>query len=57
MGPQRPVLHPGWRAHAYKRDLPDAEVVELDTGHFALEDRLPEISPRIADFMRRIAST
>lgn len=42
-------------ARAYLRDLPDAELLLLDTGHFALEDRLPEIAPRIAGFLDRIA--
>jgi len=36
-------------AEAYKRDLPDAEVHLLETGHFALEDDLE----LIADTMRR----
>nr|WP_260478308.1 alpha/beta fold hydrolase [Nonomuraea sp. WAC 01424] len=40
-------------AHAYLRDLPDAELHVLDTGHFALEDKLPEIAPLIADFLDR----
>jgi pimeloyl-ACP methyl ester carboxylesterase len=40
-------------AHAYLRDLPDAELHLFDTGHFALEDRLPEIAPLIADFLDR----
>ncbi|MFI6480052.1 alpha/beta fold hydrolase [Nonomuraea sp. NPDC050663] len=38
-------------AHAYLRDLPSAELHLLDTGHFALEDRLPEIAPLIAKFV------
>ena len=41
-------------AHAYLRDLPDAELHVLDTGHFALEDRLPEIAPLIAAFLDRV---
>ncbi|MFE9570710.1 alpha/beta fold hydrolase [Streptomyces sp. NPDC006692] len=40
-------------ARAYLRDLPDAELHLFDTGHFALEDRLPEIAPLIADFLNR----
>lgn len=44
-------LAPG--AHAYLRDLPDAEVHLLDTGHFALETHLPQIAPLIADFLDR----
>ncbi len=41
-------------AHAYLRDLPDAELHVLDTGHFALEERLPEIAPLIAAFLDRV---
>ncbi|WP_245601725.1 alpha/beta fold hydrolase [Hamadaea tsunoensis] len=44
-------------AHAYRRDLPDAEIHVFDTGHFALEDRLPEIAPLIADFVDRTWTT
>ncbi len=40
-------------ARAYLRDLPDAELHLFDTGHFALEERLPEIAPLIADFLTR----
>ncbi|GAA2170991.1 alpha/beta fold hydrolase [Actinomadura napierensis] len=38
-------------AHAYLRDVPDAELHVFDTGHFALEDHLPEIAPLIAAFL------
>ncbi|WTW96193.1 alpha/beta hydrolase [Streptomycetaceae bacterium NBC_01309] len=38
-------------ARAYLRDLPDAELHVLDTGHFALEDKLPEIAPLVAAFL------
>ncbi|MFI0410417.1 alpha/beta fold hydrolase [Actinomadura sp. 3N508] len=40
-------------ARAYLRELPDAELHLLDTGHFALEERLPQIAPLIADFVDR----
>lgn len=40
-------------AHAYLGDLPDAELHILNTGHFALEENLPEIAPLIADFLDR----
>jgi pimeloyl-ACP methyl ester carboxylesterase len=40
-------------ARAYLRDLPDAELHLLDTGHFALEEKLPEITQLIADFLDR----
>jgi pimeloyl-ACP methyl ester carboxylesterase len=46
-------LPPG--AHAFKRDLPDAEVSFVDAGHFALETRAGEIAKRIADFLPRKA--
>ncbi len=41
-------------AHAYLRDVPSADIHLLDTGHFALEDKLPVISPLIADFLDRL---
>ncbi|MGW0071186.1 alpha/beta fold hydrolase, partial [Streptosporangium sandarakinum] len=41
-------------AHAYLRDLPDAELHLFDTGHFALETHLPEIAPLIAGFLDRV---
>ncbi|MFF5184834.1 alpha/beta fold hydrolase [Streptomyces sp. NPDC000345] len=41
-------------AHAYLRDLPDAELHLFDTGHFALETHLAEIAPLIADFLDRV---
>jgi len=40
-------------AAPYKRDIPDAEVHMLDTGHFALETHGPEIAGLIRDFMDR----
>ena len=40
-------------AQAYRRDLPDAEVHLFDTGHFALEEKLPDIAPLISDFLDR----
>ncbi|MFD1933160.1 alpha/beta fold hydrolase [Nonomuraea mangrovi] len=38
-------------ARAYLRDLPDAELHVFATGHFALEENLPEIAPLIASFL------
>jgi pimeloyl-ACP methyl ester carboxylesterase len=35
---------------AYLRDLPEAELVRLDSGHFAVEDSLPQISEGITRF-------
>ncbi len=40
-------------AHPYLRDLPDAEMHILDTGHFALEDKFVEIEPLIHSFLDR----
>ncbi len=42
-------------AHAYKQDLPDAEVHVLDAGHFALETHAREIALAIDGFMARAA--
>jgi NADPH-dependent 2,4-dienoyl-CoA reductase/sulfur reductase-like enzyme len=38
---------------AFKDDVPDAEVHVLETGHFALEDRLGEIAPLFGSFVER----
>jgi pimeloyl-ACP methyl ester carboxylesterase len=46
-------IEPG--AYAYQRDVPKAEVHVFDTGHFALEEKLPEIAPLIAGFLARQA--
>ena len=35
---------------AYLKDLPDAELIRLDTGHFAVEDKLDEIAEAILRF-------
>lgn len=40
-------------AHPYLRDLPDAEMHILDTGHFALEDKLDVMAPLIRKFLDR----
>jgi len=40
-------------ATAFKRDLPDAEVRFLDTGHFALETHAEDIATAMRDFLRR----
>lgn len=42
-------LPPG--AEAFKRDLPEAEVRFLDTGHFALETHADEIAEAITQFL------
>jgi pimeloyl-ACP methyl ester carboxylesterase len=40
-------------ARAYLRDIPEAELHLLDTGHFALETHSTEIAALILDFMKR----
>ncbi len=40
-------------ARSYLRDVPDAELHFLDTGHFALEDKADEIIPLLRDFIAR----
>lgn len=42
-------LPPG--AEAFKRDIPDAQILFFDTGHFALETHAPEIATAIRDFL------
>lgn len=43
-------------AHAYEKDLPDAEIHILDTGHFALEELHGEIATMMRDFAARTPS-
>jgi pimeloyl-ACP methyl ester carboxylesterase len=40
-------------AEAYRRDIPQAEVHLLDTGHFALETHAPEIGALMRRFLKR----
>jgi pimeloyl-ACP methyl ester carboxylesterase len=47
------VIFPVEGAHPYLRDLPNAELHLLDTGHFALEDKGEEIARLIRDFLAR----
>ncbi|MEY3122734.1 MAG: hypothetical protein RI993_1559 [Pseudomonadota bacterium] len=41
-------------AKAFQRDVHDAEIHLLDTGHFALETHCQEIGQLINDFMGRV---
>ena len=41
-------------AEAFARDMPDAEVRFLDTGHFALETHAAEIAAAIREFLSRV---
>jgi len=47
------VIFPAEGARPYLRDLPDAELHLLDTGHFALEDKGPEIAALMLVFLER----
>ena len=42
-------------AHAYKRDLPNARILLLDAGHFALETHAAEIASITRGFMEELA--
>jgi pimeloyl-ACP methyl ester carboxylesterase len=46
-------IFPASGATPYRRDLPKAELHLLDTGHFALEDKLDVMAPMIRDFLDR----
>jgi pimeloyl-ACP methyl ester carboxylesterase len=47
------VIFPSEGAVPYQRDLPNAEIHLLDTGHFALETHVEEIASRIEEFLGR----
>jgi pimeloyl-ACP methyl ester carboxylesterase len=47
------VIFPADGARPYLRDLPDAELHLLDTGHFALEDKGDEIARLMREFLAR----
>jgi pimeloyl-ACP methyl ester carboxylesterase len=38
-------------AEAFKRDIPNADVRFLDTGHFALETHVEQIATAIGEFL------
>jgi pimeloyl-ACP methyl ester carboxylesterase len=50
------VIFPGEGALAYRKDLKDAEIHLLDTGHFALEEDGGKIGNLILDFLDRKVS-
>ena len=50
-------IFPEQGAYPYLRDLPQAELHMLDTGHFALEDKLDEMAPLIRTFLDRRVAT
>ena len=45
------AIFPAEGAHPYLRDLPNAELHLLDTGHFALEEDGPRMAKRIKSFL------
>jgi pimeloyl-ACP methyl ester carboxylesterase len=47
-------IFPADGAMPYLRDLPQAELHLLDTGHFALEDKLDVLAPLIHEFLDRV---
>lgn len=47
------VIFPAGGARPYLRDIPDAELHMLDTGHFALEDKGDEIANLMRGFLER----
>jgi pimeloyl-ACP methyl ester carboxylesterase len=47
---------PAWQRWL-REHLPGAEIHLFDTGHFALEENLPEIAPLIAAFLEKTYST
>ncbi len=55
-GKNDPIFGPKG-AEAFKRDLPNAEIHLLDTGHFALEEDSVAIANFAGDFMERISAT
>jgi len=42
-------------ARAYLRDVPNAELHIFNTGHFALEEKLPGIAQRVFEFLSTVA--
>jgi pimeloyl-ACP methyl ester carboxylesterase len=47
-------IFPGENQKQYLSDLPHAELHLLDSGHFALEDKAPEIAVLMRDFLGRV---
>lgn len=46
-------IFPTEGARPFLRDLPDAELHLLDSGHFALEDKTDKIAALMRDFLAR----
>ncbi|GHH77787.1 alpha/beta hydrolase [Streptomyces sulfonofaciens] len=51
-GKNDPIFIPAG-AEAYARDVPEAEVVLLDTGHFALEEEVDQIAARTGGLLHK----
>ena len=47
------TYHPAG-AKAFNRDLPNAEIHFVPSGHFALESHHPEIARLMPEFLRRV---
>ena len=43
-------------ARAFGRDVPDAEIHQLEAGHFALDEELDTVAALVRDFLARIAT-
>jgi hypothetical protein len=41
-------------AEAFRRDIPEARVIFLDTGHFALATNAADIATEIRDFLSSV---
>jgi pimeloyl-ACP methyl ester carboxylesterase len=54
---QNDKIFPADGAGPYLRDLPNAELHLLDTGHFALEDKLDVMAPLIHNFLDRTVAS
>ena len=54
-GKNDPILKPEG-ALAYKRDVPNAEIHLLDSGHYALEEDTPVIAEHISRFLKTAAA-
>jgi pimeloyl-ACP methyl ester carboxylesterase len=50
-------IFPGEAVRNILNDLPEAEFHALDSGHFALEDKAPEIAVLMRDFLDRTVAT
>jgi len=44
-------------ARAFGRDVPDAEIHQLEAGHFALDEELDTVAALVRDFLARVATS